>query len=102
MPADQSRQLLLSPAALGDLRGIYRYGLDNRGHRRSTEYIAALKSLILSLSENPLVGRERHDIGEGLRSLKCGKHLVFYRLTDRAVEVARVLHERQDPASLHD
>ncbi|TXS90836.1 type II toxin-antitoxin system RelE/ParE family toxin [Parahaliea maris] len=99
MPSRRIRQLYLSRQALNDLQEIYAYGVDNWGLGRSDEYLAKLEQQTLDLLENPFIGKVRQDIGQELRSLKCGRHLIVYRVCGRVVEIARILHERQDPSS---
>ncbi|MBL8895253.1 MAG: type II toxin-antitoxin system RelE/ParE family toxin [Rhizobiales bacterium] len=47
------------------------------------------------LATQPYSGASRDDIAEGLRYLVIGQYLAFYRVTDDAVEIARVLHGRR-------
>ena len=44
----------------------------------------------------PEYGRARDDVHEGLRSISVSRHVVFYRATKTAIEIARVLDERRD------
>ena len=49
-----------------------------------------------TLAVAPLSGREREELGEGLRSLPVENYLIFYRVQDGAVEVLRVIHGARD------
>ena len=49
-----------------------------------------------TLSIAPLSGREREELGDGLRSLAFENYLIIYRLKDSTVEVLRVIHGARD------
>jgi toxin ParE1/3/4 len=42
------------------------------------------------------MGRARDDLAPGLRSVVAGKYLVFFRASDAAIEVLRVIHGARD------
>ena len=44
----------------------------------------------------PFQGRARDDLSPGLRSVLVGDYLLFYRVSEAAVEFARILHGRRD------
>ncbi len=48
------------------------------------------------LAANPLAGRARSELHEGLRSFPVGSYVVFYSPTPEGVEIVRVLHGRRD------
>ena len=41
-------------------------------------------------------GKARDDVRKGVRSVRAGRYLVFYRVTRSAIEIVRVLDERRD------
>jgi len=47
---------------------------------------------------NPMIGVPKDGIALGLRAYPVKRHILYYRIEDDAVEVARILHERVDPA----
>ena len=49
-----------------------------------------------TLAVAPLSGREREELGEGLRSLPVENYLIFYHVRDGAVEVLRIIHGARD------
>ena len=49
-----------------------------------------------TLAVAPLSGREREELGEGLRSLPVENNLIFYRVRDGGVEVLRIIHGARD------
>ena len=43
-------------------------------------------------------GRERNEIYKDAKSFPVEKHIVFYRVSDNGIDVARILHQRMDPS----
>ena len=83
-------KLLYRPAAREDLRAIYWSTADRWGLKQADTYDEALQTAAESLTENPRRG-QRFD---GLRFIPSGKHLLFYTVSDEAVIIVRILHER--------
>ena len=92
-----SYQLVISPAALDDLQGIYRFGLRKWGQTQSSQYLDHLKAQFWALTGQPLMGIERPELLPGMRSFPVASHVMFYRVQSRQIEIIRVLHSRQDP-----
>ena len=105
--------LLLSDAALADIEDILDYSGHAFGATARKRYEALLQTALVDLSENcSRAGvKPRSELGQGLRayhlsnSKKRGdtnnqvaqpRHVVFFRLTDSAVHIVRLLHESMD------
>ena len=50
----------------------------------------------VDLTINPTLGRSCDAICEGYRKFRVGRHVIFYRVIDRGIDVVRVLHQRMD------
>ena len=90
------RALAWSPRARQDLRDIWRYYA-----RIASPEIAdgVLRDIVRGaerLTGNPLPGRTRNELREGLRSLLVHPYTLFYRIRDDEAQIVRVLHERRD------
>jgi toxin ParE1/3/4 len=48
------------------------------------------------LVQNPLAGRARADLVQGLRSFAVGNCIVFYFAHSNGVEIVRIMNGRQD------
>ena len=92
-----SYQLAIAPAAKNDLKDIYHYGLRQWGRTQSESYLSSIKNQFWSLTQQPFMGTERHELLPDTRSLPVESHTLFYRVTANSVEIIRVLHGRQDP-----
>jgi toxin ParE1/3/4 len=91
------RPLRLSRRARTDLRDIQGYSLANWGEQLWAEYEEALAQALAVIMEYPESGRRRPELGEGLRSYPVREHIIYYRVSDEAVLVLRVQHNRRDP-----
>ena len=96
MPA---KRLIIAPTAKNDLKEIYDYSLPQWGQSRSNRYLEDIKDKIWLLTEQPLIGIERPDILNNIRSINIESHTLFYKVTAHTVQIIRVLHRRQDPQS---
>jgi len=48
------------------------------------------------LAEHAGAGKVRDDIAQGLFSFPQGRHIIFYRISGPALEIARILHQTMD------
>jgi toxin ParE1/3/4 len=87
---------MLSQAAEEDLGQIFDYAELEFGLDQSIQYLSEMERLFYQLCDNPMLGRERKEICEGLRSIPSGSHVIFYRVLTHQVRVVRVLHASRD------
>lgn len=90
--------LILSPRAQKDFRDIRVYGLREWGPSRAEAYQVSLMAGFERLRDFPEIGKARDDLEAGLRSWVVGHHVLYYRVGTEAIEIARILHARADPA----
>jgi len=90
-------EVLLRPQAESDIEIIADYTIARWGHEQAQTYVAALRTDIASLAEFPERFPMHTESGLDLWRMRSGHHLVFYLVSERAVEIVRVLHERMDP-----
>lgn len=87
----------LTNEAVKDLEEIWIYTYQNWSVEQADRYYNLIIDEIEFLSSNPLSGRSMDYIKEGYRVSKVKSHLVFYKiLTNEAIEIIRVLHQRMD------
>ena len=93
----------LRPKARGDLGQIWEYTREAWGLEQADTYLRALDNTFNAIAKQPMLGRSRDEVLEGLKAYPSGKHVVFYFVTEHGVDVVRVLHERMDVSSrLHE
>lgn len=90
----------LSPAAQGDLDGIFDYTAREWGVAQAVRYTKLLEDICASSAEVPSRGQDCGHIRSGYRRRAAEHHFIYYRTTDYGIVVIRVLHERM-LASLH-
>jgi toxin ParE1/3/4 len=98
-----SLRVVVSPDAVDDLKGIYRYSLEHWGVKQAEHYLGDLKGKVRALAANYDTGRTVA-ISPGLRFIKhqvrskSDGHVVVYSvdLVAMEVHVHHVFHSKQD------
>ena len=85
-----------------DIKKIGRYTLKKYGKRQRDKYLGGLSIAFESLSEMPYRGQPRDDIRKDYYSYQYEKHVIFYRIHARYVEIIAVLHNRMLPENYLD
>ena len=88
--------IILSPEADRDLLEIWERLSQAISAAIADKQLREIERLCLAISDWPEYGRSREDVRKGLRSVPVGRYVVFYRPTNDAVELVRVLDERRD------
>lgn len=89
------RKLTFRAAASAELRGIARYTKREWGPEQARRYSAQLRQRIKSLRKFPLRYPEV-DGYPGMREMRCGQHVVFYRVSESVIEIIHVVHVAAD------
>lgn len=89
-------EVVKSPLAKDDLKGIWHYSFNKWGEDKAAEYLRQLNVRMQGLGKNPEIGRSREYIRQGYRSIQVNRHIVFYRLQGQEIDIIRVLHERMN------
>ncbi len=89
-------RVFLSWKAEEDLADIYRH-ISTTDLRRAGAFLRSIEERCASLSDFPLQGRARNDLGPGYRVLFFAKRVVvLYRFDGERVEVLRVFYGGRD------
>ncbi len=88
-------RLEFKPSALADLADISTY-IARDNPRRGLSFVAEIKEACRVWAENPLAGRGRSDLREGIRSFPHGNYVVYYLPLPDGVMIVRVLHSSRD------
>lgn len=88
--------LKLSKLAEADLADLYRDGIEQWGVEQADRYYDDLESHFERLQDTPYLYMAVDDIRPGYRRSVCGKHAIYYRVSDTSVEVMAVI-KRQNP-----
>lgn len=90
------KELLVRPEAEADIDGIWEYTVETWGIEQANRYAREVWDRIQDLTAGSVVSRAVDEVKPGLRRVAVGRHVVFFRETERAVGVVRVLHGRMD------
>lgn len=83
------------PQADADLDSIWSYiAADNV--KAADSLIARIGSVFEMLVQNPLAGRVRGELAQGLRSFAVANYVIFYNPQPDGIEIVRVMNGRQD------
>jgi len=83
--------------AVDDLTEIWNYTFDEWSEKQADKYYELLLEGCNELANNPLLGKEYHEISNKLLGYKWGEHIIFYITCDtNEIEVVRILHSRMD------
>lgn len=97
-------KVIISPAAIDDLMGIYLYILENDGEEQAEDILTKLQDRILSLEQFPLRGKLPEELSPfgntAIRELQEPPWRVFYRPEEHEVYVLSVLDGRRSMADL--
>ena len=88
----------LSALAEQDLEEIWSYVAEDASPETADRLIDAIFDRFELLVEQPRMGRNRPEFGEGVRSFVVESYVIYYRY-EGDVLIARVLHGRRDQAA---
>jgi len=86
---------IVTDEAREDIDGVVAFiALDN--FTAAVAFYDRVHELFRMLAANPVAGRERPELNEGLRSFPLGSYMIFYRIWAGKVSITRVLHSARD------
>jgi toxin ParE1/3/4 len=95
----KKRQLKLAQQAKDDLVEIWLY-IAADSPSAADKFIDHVHEECGKLRSSPEIGRKRDELLPGIRSLPVKRYLVFYRVTDGTIEIARILSGYRDIETL--
>jgi toxin ParE1/3/4 len=91
------RRVRKQASAEHDLIDIWVYSYEQWGEDQAEKYVRDLEAAIEQISRNSELGQRCDHIREGYRALRVNRHILYYKVTPRGIQIVRVLHERMDP-----
>ncbi|MDA3940378.1 MAG: type II toxin-antitoxin system RelE/ParE family toxin [Spirochaetia bacterium] len=95
----KKNNLKLSLQAVDDLKEIWLY-IANDSPAIADRFIDELYRKCKIISENPDLGRRRHNLIPGIRSIPYKKYIIFYRKGKDEIEIVRILSAYRDIESI--
>ncbi|MEN3146956.1 type II toxin-antitoxin system RelE/ParE family toxin [Neorhizobium sp. IRAMC:178] len=93
--AAKGRGYRLSPLAEEDLRDIWNYTAETWSWEQAERYHGELISTLEGLAAGRKLGRPV-DIRQAYFKYTVGAHCVFYRFSESAIDIIRILHQKMD------
>jgi toxin ParE1/3/4 len=87
---------VLSPKAQADIEAIWNYSIRRWSLDQAERYVRVIQTEIEQIASDPSRGHSCDEIRAGYRKIPAGSHILFYRVTDRGVDIVRILHRRMD------
>jgi toxin ParE1/3/4 len=95
----KSHQLVISEKAREDLIDIWQYiALDSMENADS--FVDLVYEKCAALAAFPEMGRRRDELIPGIRSLAIRRYVVFYRIKEDYIEIARIISAYRDLGSV--
>ncbi len=88
-------KIVFTDEADADLLHIIGY-IAERHRAAARDLIMTFNARLQTLSEYPLIGRDRCSLLPGLRSVVAHSYVIFYRVEKDAVVISRILDGRRD------
>jgi toxin ParE1/3/4 len=89
-----TRYYVLSEQAKEQLKEIYKQGYINFGEQQAESYFTALCNRFDAIVQQPFLYPTIDNICNGYRRSICGKHSIFYKVTDTAIEIIAILRSQ--------
>jgi toxin ParE1/3/4 len=90
------RDIEFAPNAVLDLEEIRFYTQSRWGPEQTLEYLESIYEIIEHLRDFPYTGKDCSDLVKGLRSIRFGSHVIYYRVVPDLVRITNILHVRED------
>lgn len=89
-------KFVLSKKADDDIEELYGDGYRKFGKRQAIKYLEELNLMLIFLSKNPEVEKNRDEIKIKLISFPYESHIIFYRMYKTHIRIVRVLYGAKD------
>ena len=67
---------------------------------RADSFVDDLSERFEALADFPELGSRRDDVSPGIRAFVVGDYIIFYRVSQSGIEIARVYHGARKPPTL--
>ena len=92
---NKKRICRLSPLAENDLESIWLYTFKEWSLEQAEKYCGDIITAVEDLASGRTVG-QRTDVREGYFKYRIGEHVIYFKSSDKYLDVIRILHGRMD------
>lgn len=87
-----SRRIVYAPVAVQDLEDVFDY-ISQDNPEAAAKVAKEIEETVALLPEFPFMGRTLNEAGlSGHRALVIGNYLAFYTVSDKEIQIRRILH----------
>jgi toxin ParE1/3/4 len=92
--------LRLRPEASLDLDAIWDYSVSQWSLNQAEDYVRSFQTVFARLCSVPFLGREMHGIRPQTSMIRHQSHMIFYCVSEHALENVRIVHARANWTAL--
>ena len=85
----------ITPLAAADLDNIYQY-IASDNLVAAGKLLERYTEIFQKLAVVPGLGRNRPELGRGIKSFPTESYIIFYRVVEGGIQILRVLHGARD------
>ena len=89
-------EVRFTPAAEGDLDGIFDYTRQQWGVEQAVQYTQLIEQACRALAEASLPAQDCSHIRSGYWRYLVERHAIYFRVQPNGIDVIRILHGRMD------
>lgn len=87
----------LTNKAVSDLSAIWEYRIDAWSEKQADKYYLMLLDTCKALAERKIKGKSYPEISAEILGYRSGEHILFFRiLSEKRIEIVRILHTQMD------
>ncbi len=88
--------LFLTSEAIDDIQDILQFTLETWGEKQACHYKEKIDNTFRLIQNNPKIGRRKDNYFVGCYCFLVEKHIIFYRIKDKSIQIVRLLHSSRD------
>lgn len=92
-------ELRLTPKAKDDLKLIGHYTYKNFGTKQMENYLKKIDDGFALIQSEPAIGIVRDEIKKGYHSFAVEKHIIFYRVAGKKIDIMGITSGKMDVTS---
>ena len=89
-------RFFISKKTVADLEQIWLYTVERWSVDQADRYYNLIFDEINYICKNSKTGKSMEHVRKGYRACKVKSHLIFYSISNDAIGIIRILHERMD------
>ncbi len=97
-----AKRVVLSARAESNLAEIFRSSIERWGEHQARKYAEQIDRRLAVLTKVSGAGRARPELGEGVRSIPIGAHIIFFKMLGDEALVLSIRHAKRSAPTSED